>query len=123
MLSEKLFILSCQNISALNRTNIAQVFGETMQTLWPDVVKFGEVLFFVTDATSYMKLTSEGLSVKYHKLINVAYVVQGWRIICEICPNVGKLVANGEKTFVKSSAIIELFKIKTKLHTHHSPQF
>jgi hypothetical protein len=48
--------------------------------------------------------------------MNVTCVVHALHWVCEtisvLYPNVGKLVANGEKIFVKSPARIELFKNK-----------
>jgi hypothetical protein len=54
-LSEKSFILSCKEMSAVNHTKIARVFNEAMQTLWPHGVKFDNALLLVTDAARYMK--------------------------------------------------------------------
>jgi hypothetical protein len=42
-LSEKLFLLSGKEMSAVNHTTIARVFSGAMQTLWPDGVKFDNV--------------------------------------------------------------------------------
>jgi hypothetical protein len=39
-LSEKSFLLSCKEMSAVYHTTIARVFNEAMQALWPDGVKF-----------------------------------------------------------------------------------
>jgi hypothetical protein len=52
-------------MSAVNRTTIAHVFNEAMQTLWTGGVKFDSVLLLVTDDPPYMKWTAEGLSVSY----------------------------------------------------------
>jgi hypothetical protein len=49
-LSEKLFLPSFKEMSAVNHTIIARGFKEAMQTLWPDGVKFDKVLLLVTDA-------------------------------------------------------------------------
>jgi hypothetical protein len=64
-LSEKSFLLSCKEMSAVNHTTIACVFNEAMQTLWPDGVKSDNVLLLVTDAALYMKKAAQGLSVSY----------------------------------------------------------
>jgi hypothetical protein len=92
------------------------MFNEAMQTLWPDGVKFDNVLLLVTDATRYIKKAAEELSVNYSKLIHVTCVEHALHRVCEtICvlyPNADKLVAKGKKIFVKSLARIELFKNK-----------
>jgi hypothetical protein len=111
-LSEKSFLLSCKEMSAVNHTKIARVFNEAMQTLWPHGVKLGNALLLVTDAACYVKKAAEGLSVSYPKLIHVTCVVHALHRVCEtipvLYPNVDKLVANGKKIFVKSPARIEL---------------
>jgi hypothetical protein len=63
-----------------------------------------------------MKKAAEGLSVGYIKLIHVTCVAHALHSVCEtirvLYPNVDKLVANGEKIFVKSPGRIKLFKNK-----------
>jgi hypothetical protein len=49
MLSAKLFVLLCQELSAVHRTTMARVFNEDVHILWPVSVKFAEVFFLVTD--------------------------------------------------------------------------
>jgi hypothetical protein len=84
--------------------------NEAKQTLWPDGVKFDNVLMLVTDAAPYMKKAAEGLSVSYPKLIHVTRIVHALHRVCGtirvLYPNVDKLVANGKKIFVKSPARI-----------------
>jgi hypothetical protein len=46
-LSEKSFLLSCKEMSAVNHTTIAPVFNEAMQTLQPDGVKFDNAMLLV----------------------------------------------------------------------------
>jgi hypothetical protein len=53
--SEKSFLSSWQDMSAVNHTMIACVINEVPQTLWPDVVKFDNFLPLVTDAAHYTK--------------------------------------------------------------------
>jgi hypothetical protein len=108
-LSEKSFLLSCKEMSAVNLTTIAPVFNEAMQTLWPHGVKF-DVLLLVTDAAWYLKKAAEGLSVSYPKLIHALHSV--CETIPVLYPNVDKLVANWRKIFVKSPARIEISKNK-----------
>jgi hypothetical protein len=69
-LSEKLYLLSCKEMSSVNHAKLSRVFSETMQTQWPDYVKFDNVLLLVTDGGPYMKKRGEGLSVTYPKLID-----------------------------------------------------
>lgn len=52
-LLEKLLLLSCQEMSAVNYTTIAHIFSEAVQTLWPHGMKF-EVLLLLTYTTTYV---------------------------------------------------------------------
>jgi hypothetical protein len=101
-------------MSAVNHTAIARVFNEAMQTLWPDGVKFDNVLLLVTDSAPYMKKAAQGPTVSCPKLIHDTCVARALHRVCEtfrvLYPNVDKLVANGKKMFVKSPARIALFK-------------
>jgi hypothetical protein len=54
-LSEKSFLLSCKEMSAVNHTTIASVFNEATQALWPDGVNFDNVLLLAADAVTYIK--------------------------------------------------------------------
>jgi hypothetical protein len=53
--SEKLFLSSCQDMSAVNQITIACVFNDVPQILWPDVGKFDNFLSVVTDVAHYTK--------------------------------------------------------------------
>jgi hypothetical protein len=91
-------------MSAVNHTTIARVFTEALHTLWPDGVKYDNVLLLVTDAAPYMKKTAEGTSVSYPKLCVAHDLRRVSETIRMLYPNVDKLVANGKKIFVKSPA-------------------
>jgi hypothetical protein len=54
----------------VNHTTIARVFNEATQTLWPDGVKFDNVLLLDTDAAA------DGLSVSCPKLTHATCAVQ-----------------------------------------------
>jgi hypothetical protein len=64
-LSEKLFRLSCQEISAVNNTKISRVFSGDMQIQWADGMKFDRVLLQFTDAAYYMTKPVEFISVSW----------------------------------------------------------
>jgi hypothetical protein len=53
-LSEKYFLLSCQETSAVNHTMTARVFNEAIQTLWPRGLK-SDAMSPVTNTAPYMK--------------------------------------------------------------------
>jgi hypothetical protein len=47
-------------MSAVNHATIARVFNEALQTLWPDGVKFDDVLLLDTDALPDVKQQQTG---------------------------------------------------------------
>jgi hypothetical protein len=70
-LSEKSFLLSRTEMSAVNHTTIARFFNEAMQTLWPDGVKL-DMLLLVTDAAPYMKKPAKDNSCALSKCRHVS---------------------------------------------------
>jgi hypothetical protein len=121
MLSGKPFILSCQEMSAVNHTTLASVFNEAVLTLSPDGVKY-DMQFIVTDTVHVKELA--GLPVSNTKLIHV-YAVHASCRVCEtihvLYPDIDKSVANGKEILVKTPARTDSLKIE--LQTHHSSQF
>jgi hypothetical protein len=89
-----------------------------MQTLWPDGVKFDNLLLLVADAVQWIKKATEGLAVSYPKQTHVTGVAHAldrvYETIPVLYPDVNKLAANGKKIFVISPARIELFKNKAR---------
>ena len=101
VLSEKFFLLACEEISVVNHTTVARVFNDAMHILWPRGVKYDNVLLLLTDAAPYMIKAGEGLSVSYPKMIHVTCVAHALHRVCEtirvLYPNVDKLIANAKK--------------------------
>jgi hypothetical protein len=61
---------------AVNKKKIGCVFNEDIQILWPDVLKFDNMLFLATDTAPCMKKGAEGLSVSLPKLIIMLLLLQ-----------------------------------------------
>lgn len=111
MPSDKLFLLSSQEMSAVNHTTLACVLNEAMQTLSPDGVQY-DMQLLVTD-TVYVKELA-GISVSNPKLIQM-YAVHALCRVCEtihvLYPNIDKSVANGKEILVKTPARTDSLKI------------
>jgi hypothetical protein len=58
----------------VNHKRTAHVFNEAVQILWPDGLKFDNVLLLVTDAALYMTKREQILSLSYPKLLRVMFV-------------------------------------------------
>jgi hypothetical protein len=89
----------------VNLTTAARVFIEAIQTRRPDSVKF-DVFLLVMDATSYMK------SNRASSELSQAGTYYVYSRVCEtargLYRNVGKLVTNRKKIFVKSLRRLDL---------------
>lgn len=112
----KNYLLVCKELSAATHVTIARLFNEAMQLLWPEGIKFDNVLLLVTDAAAYMKKAAVGLAVSYPKMVHVTCVAHALHRICEkirvLYPKVDKLVSNGKKVFIKSPKRIDIFNQK-----------
>lgn len=114
--SKRCFLLACREMSASNHVTVARLFNESLQLLWPNGIKFDNVLLLLTDAAPYMKKAAEGLSVSFPNMIHVTCIVHGLHRVCEqvrsLYPEVDTLISNGKKVFVKAPTRIDLFKAK-----------
>jgi len=53
---------------------VGKLFNDVMQLLWPSVVKYENVLLFVTKAASYMVKAADSLTVLFPNLIHLTYL-------------------------------------------------
>jgi hypothetical protein len=90
------------NICSESHKNHIFFFGEVMQTLWSDGLKF-DVLLLVTGDTLHLKRAAEGLSVSYPKLMLVTCTAYALHSFCEtvhvLYPYAKKLVVDEEEIF------------------------
>lgn len=114
IVSERSFLIACKEMPAANHITVARLFNESMHILWPNGVKYDNVLILLSDAAPYMKKAAEALSVSYPNMLHVTCVVHGLHRVCEtirsLYPKVDKLVSNGKKIFVKAPTRIDLFR-------------
>ena len=91
---ELLFLIVCKEISAANHITVAGLYNKSMHLLWPKLIKYDNVLLFITDSVLYTKKAEEALCVSYLKLIHVTYVVHAVHRVCEtirsLYPNVDR---------------------------------
>jgi hypothetical protein len=104
----------------VNHTHKKHIFfSETGQILWSEGLKF-DVFLLVTDDTPHLKISAEGRSVSYPKLILVIWTAHALHSVCEtvrsLYPYAKKLVANEEKIFVVPPAVLEHSKKQSSRH-------
>lgn len=101
--SELSFLVKCKELPAANHVTIVRLFNETMHMIWPNGIKYDNVLLFLSDGAPYMRKAGEVLSVSFSYMIHVTCVVHALHRLCEfirlLYPNVDKLVSNGKKNF------------------------
>ena len=114
--SELSFLVKCKELPAANHVTIVRLFNETMHMIWPNGIKYDNVLLFLSDGAPYMRKAGEVLSVSFSYMIHVTCVVHALHRLCEfirlLYPNVDKLVSNGKNFFLKSPSRIDLFREK-----------
>lgn len=107
------FLLNCEELPSTNHTTIAQLFENSMKLLWPDHVKYNDVLLLLSDAAPYMIKAAKGLQTLYPKMLHLTCLAHGLHRVCEEArsafKNVDMLIANVKKVFLKSPARINLF--------------
>lgn len=86
-----------------------------MHLLWPEEVRYDDVLLFLSDAAPYM-VKSESIQVFYPKVIHVTCIVHGLHLIAEkIRSNYckfDKIIGNVKKVFLKAPYRVAIFKEK-----------
>lgn len=109
-----IFLLNCDQLEKTNSVTIAQFIESTLQLLWPDCIKYDNVLLLVTDAASYMKKTASSLKILYPNMIHLTCLAHGLHRIAEEVraqfPDLDKLISNGKKIFLKCPTRCEKFK-------------
>jgi transcriptional regulator of met regulon len=65
------FLLTTEELEATNSSTIAQLFTSALTLLWPEGIKYNNVLLFVTDAAPYMKKAAQGLKVMFPSMLHL----------------------------------------------------
>jgi hypothetical protein len=85
-----------------------------MNLLWLNKVERENVLLFISDAAPYMIKSAKALQLLYPKMIHVTCLAHALHRVAEEVrgsyPEVGKLIANGKKIFIKSLLRVQKFK-------------
>jgi hypothetical protein len=112
----KPFLLTSETLDKTNHVSIAQLFNDALKLLWPNEIRYDNVLLFVTDAAKYMKLAAKGLKVLFPKMIHLTCLAHGMHRVAETVrasyPDVDKLISNVKKVFIKAPKRVEIFREK-----------
>lgn len=112
--ANKTYLVTCEALSATNSSTIMQLVNSALSILWPEGIKYEQVLLLVTDAAPYMKKAFKGLKIMLPKMTHVTCLAHALHRIAEEIrkqfPDVDSLISNVKKIFVKSPSRINLFK-------------
>lgn len=107
------FLLNIQILDRVNHSTVAKFFNDSLTLLWPDGVRYDNVLLFLSDAAPYIVKAGFGLKVLYSKLVHVTCLAHGLHRVAETIrshyKDVDLLVSCVKKVFVKSPIRIQRF--------------
>lgn len=110
----KAYLLTVEEIAATNHTTIAKVFNNAMLLLWPEGIRYENVVLFLSDAAPYMVKAGGGLKLLYNRMIHVTCLAHAVHRLSETVrlnlSTVNCLISSVKKVFLKSPSRINLFK-------------
>lgn len=110
----EIFLLAMDILEKVNHQTICQLFDKSLFLLWPQGIKHGNVLLFLTDAAPYMVKAGKAIKAFYPKLVHVTCLAHALHRVSEqvrkCFPDVDKLVSNVKKVFLKSPSRVRHFR-------------
>ncbi|KRZ82536.1 hypothetical protein T08_6973 [Trichinella sp. T8] len=110
----KEYLLTSEVLEKSNSSTIAQLFTSSLAALWPEGIRYENVLLFVTDAAPYMKKAADALKLLFPNMLHLTCLAHGLHRIAEhircLFPDVDRLISNVKKLFLKASSRVQLFK-------------
>ena len=96
-----IFLLNSTQLECTNSTTIAQFIASSLSLLWPESIKYNNILLLVTDAAAYMKKTAASLQILYPNMLHLTCLAHGLHRVAEEVrthfQDVDKLISNGKK--------------------------
>ena len=106
--------MNTQELEKVNHNTIAMLFNDSMSILYPNGIKYENVLLFITDAASYMIKAAEGIKITFGKMTHLTCMNHALNRLSEkirsLNPKTNKLISNVKKVFMKSPSRIAKFK-------------
>jgi len=99
-----------------NHTSIAKLLDKALHLLWPQGIKYDNILLFLSDAAPYMVKAGKGIKIMYSKMEHVTCLAHGLHRVAEevrkCFPKVDQLISNVKKNFLMCPALIQFFREK-----------
>ncbi|KAL4125966.1 hypothetical protein QTP88_010198 [Uroleucon formosanum] len=112
----KIFLLNTEALEKANYTSIAKLLDKALHLLWPQVIKYDNILLFLSDAAPYMVKAGKGIKIIYSKMEHVTCLAHGLHRVAEevrkYFTKVDQLTSNVKKNFLKCPARIQFFREK-----------
>lgn len=112
----KIFLLHTEALEKANHTSIAKLLDKALHLLWPQGIKYDNILLFLSDAAPYMVKAGKGIKIMYSKMEHVTCLAHGLHRVAEevrkYFPKVDQLISNVKKIFLKCPARIQFFREK-----------
>jgi hypothetical protein len=112
----KIFLLDTEALEKANHTSIAKLLDKALHILWPQEIKYDNILLFLSDAAPYMVKAGKGIKIMYSKMEHVTCLAHGLHRVAEevrkCFPKVDQLISNVKKFFFKVSCSYSIFSRK-----------
>ena len=90
------------------------LFNDSMSILYPNGIKYENVLLFITDAAPYMIKAAGGIKITFAKIIHLTCINHALNRLSEKIGSLNtksnELISNVKKIFIKSPLRIAKFK-------------
>lgn len=77
------YFLDVQYLDAVNHSTMATVFNDAMHLLWPNGIRYDQVLALLTDSVRYMRKCGAALRVMFTMMLHIYCVVHGLHLVAE----------------------------------------
>jgi len=67
----EIFLINVEELDKINHSTICKAFDRSLFLIWPEGIRYDDMLLFLTDATPYMKKAARHLQVFYTKIVHV----------------------------------------------------
>lgn len=88
----KIFLLNLEVLEKVNHTTIAKLLNKSLHILWPQGIKYDNILLFLSDAAPYMIKAGKGIKIMYSKMKHISCLARGLhRVVEEIRKHFSKV--------------------------------
>lgn len=110
----KHFLINTKILKKANHSTISKLFDKSLQIIWPNGIKYNNVLLLLSEAALYMVKTKKAIQVFYSKMIHITCLARGLHRVGEKIrkhfPKVDQLISNGKKNVLKAPSRVHIFK-------------